>query len=478
MAGGCAASKHLAFPEMPLERVSNGIHYDLNGNGKVDFALLADSDNRTTILAYDDREDGHYDRIYRINDYDADRIPHLIILLDSIPYQSVLDFYNAGHFSWFPPPQKVIAPFPSLSFVIFNRILQAPPRLGTNNHHYDHRVNAMRSSFWRQLKGTKDPWQRYLHYDASYITAGLGFVQPQKVYRKELKKIKQTLDESVDRVTIVYIASSAGMVCKYGAQGVHECLELLERLCTQLLWERQGAIMISILADHGHNLTKSQFVSLPDTLNAAGFTVRDKIESDKDIVIDTEGLVTYAGIHTLNPTVVADVLLKLSEIELALYMDGARVIVRDAQGSAAIEKKNGKLRYVPIDRDVLSYRVAVDSLRAFSKTDTEGYAIANDWFEATVDHIWPNAPPRIWDAFHGIVVSTPDLMIAFKDGYHSGFTLFESFIDMASTHGGLNQANCATFLLSMTGRATRPLRSEDVMQTIEPNYVPAIRNGR
>jgi hypothetical protein len=60
----------------------------------------------------------------------------------------------------------------------------------------------------------------------------------------------------------------------------------------------------------------------------------------------------------------------------------------------------------------------------------------------------------------------------------SGYPLFKAFIDMASSHGGLNQASSATFLLSMTGRATRPLRSGEVLQTIEPGYVPAIRPGK
>ena len=69
-------------------------------------------------------------------------------------------------------------------------------------------------------------------------------------------------------------------------------------------------------------------------------------------------------------------------------------------------------------------------------------------------------------------------MITINDGYMSGYPLFRAFIDMASSHGGLNQASSATFLLSMTGRATRPLRSSEVLQTIEPGYMPAIRPGK
>jgi hypothetical protein len=37
--------------------------------------------------------------------------------------------------------------------------------------------------------------------------------------------------------------------------------------------------------------------------------------------------------------------------------------------------------------------------------------------------------------------------------------------------------NSATFLMSMTGRVTDPLRSADVMPTIVPGYVGSVKAG-
>jgi hypothetical protein len=472
---GCAATKPVAFSECDPASTHNEILYDVNGNGVPDFALRADAQGNFSLLAYDDDEDGRYDRIYNINEYRTEDVPHLIILLDSIPYECVRDKYLAGSFPWFPPPQKVIAPFPSLTDVAFNRLVHAPPRAGTNNRHYDHRTNGMSTSYWNQAQGSGRDWENYIDYSTPFFTMGLGFMKPRKIFRDEMKEIKRALDRSLNRVTMAYPASSAGMVCKFGRQGADECLDGVERLCLQLLWERQGAVKISIMADHGHNLMKSEFISLQNILNESGFTVRNKIESDSDIVFDAEGLVNYLGIHTRKPAAVADVLLKQPQTQLTLYMAGDRVMVRNALGSAAIERKEGKLRYVPIDCDVLGYRPVMDALSEAGQMDADGFASEDAWFAMTVDHEWPNAPPQIWDAFHGIVVCTPDLMITLYDGYHTGFTLFESFIDMASTHGGLNQINIATFLLSMTGRATGPLRTCEVLKTIEPDYVPAVK---
>ena len=66
-------------------------------------------------------------------------------------------------------------------------------------------------------------------------------------------------------------------------------------------------------------------------------------------------------------------------------------------------------------------------------------------------------------------------MITTRDGYCAGRRDFEGFIKMASTHGSLNQVNSATFIMSMTGRVTKPLRSREVLSVIEPGFVPMVK---
>ena len=89
--------------------------------------------------------------------------------------------------------------------------------------------------------------------------------------------------------------------------------------------------------------------------------------------------------------------------------------------------------------------------------------------------IFPMRRAALWDAFHGQCVCPPDVMLTLRDGYCSGHTTFQKFITMASSHGGLNQINSATFLLTMTGRATHPMRSADIIPTVAPGYVLPIR---
>ena len=105
----------------------------------------------------------------------------------------------------------------------------------------------------------------------------------------------------------------------------------------------------------------------------------------------------------------------------------------------------------------------------------DGFASENVWFHRTLDHPWPNAPRRVWNALHGRFINPSTVLLSIRDGYYAGDPAFEKYIKMASTHGGLNQINSATFAMTMTGRLTKAVRHEDVIGTIEPGYEPRVQ---
>ena len=120
-------------------------------------------------------------------------------------------------------------------------------------------------------------------------------------------------------------------------------------------------------------------------------------------------------------------------------------------------------RYTPITADVLGYEPLL------AKAGLSGFLSDRQWFDLTVDAHWPDAPRRIWTAFHSEARNTPDVMFSIRDGDCAGAPSLVGFIDMASTHGGLNQVNSAAFVMSMTHRMKTPLRTGEVLQTLEPD---------
>lgn len=464
-----APSGRLTFPTSPILSADGYTWYDVNHNSKPDFALRSDSAGRVTAVCYDDDEDGRIDRVYRIADYANDSVPHLIILLDSIPFQGMADRYAAGGFRFFDPPQKIIPPFPSLTEVCYTELMHAPPLPAMIDQYYEPAQQQMHNGLWARVGGYQEPWERRLEYHAKFWETGLSYLQPRPWYSAEMERVRQAFNASPDRVTLVYVTSASGMLCRYGAEGMKETLDEVEQLCLQLLYERRGAIKISILADHGHNLMASHNIQLDHTLKQAGFNLSTKLSECNDIVLEINGLVTYAGIYTTRPAKVADAILARPEIDLAMYIDGDKVIVRDAHGAAAIECDRGKVSYKAIDRDVLNYQHVLDALAGVGKISKDGFVSDHDWFDATKDHEWPDAPRRIWNALHGQVVHAPQLLFTLRDGYCMGNPAMEKFIKMASTHGSLNQVNSATFVMSMTGRISGPLRTKDVLEHLEPH---------
>lgn len=453
-----APSERLNFPASPVQNDAGTMWYDTNHNGRSDFAVTADG-----RLLYDDDEDVSPDRVYRLSDYANDDVPHVVILLDSIPFDIMRERYAAGDFLFFSPPQKMISAFPSLTEVCYTEILAAPPLPTVIDTQYDPRFGEHRSDIWKRVvNGYQQPWERRLTYTAGYGETGLAFLDPQKWCAAEFSRAKRVIDDSPRRTTVVYISSAAPMVCKFGRDGANEVLDGVRQLCLQLLYERRGAIKISMMADHGHNLIASTNVDLSSLLAADGFHVADRVKTPDDVVISINGLVTNALLQTAKPAQVAAALVKHEPIELAIYQAGDRVIVQSKAGRAAIESKAGKFRYAPIDADVLGYAETIKTLPA----DAEGFADETAWLEATVDHAWPNAPARLWHAFHRQTVTPPSVMLSFKDGFYCGKPEYERFIKMASTHGGLNQINSATFVMTMTGRLTGPVLPRDVMRRL------------
>ncbi len=470
--GGCRApSGRLSFPATPLSQTQDARHYDLDDDQKWDFALTRD-DAGAPALVYRDAQSGRPDRIYRRADHHQPDLPHCIILVDSIPFFAVQDRVEAGGFAWFDPPQKVIAPFPTMSGVIFSQIVGAPPLPSANNRYYDPINNKSHDLIWKRIFGHVNPWQRDLDYRANYRENGLAFLKPRPWFHAELERIRRTVTRSPNKQTIVYLASPSGMLSRYGREGLDEVLDGLEQLSTQLLHEYRGAINITIISDHGHNLIEGTRFSPGPILENAGYNIRKRIDETNDVVLDLDGLVNYLGIHTRKPTAVADLLVNQPQVEFVVYKQGEGVVVRSAHGAATLTKADNQFAFNITSGDPLGYANTIKVMQQAGTLSHTNTALASTWFAQTIDHTYPNAPVRLWNALHANVRFPPDLMVGIRDGHYVGDPSFEKYITMKSTHGGLNQINSAAVILTTTGRINGPIESRNIMHTLESDQKP------
>ena len=476
LSGWIAPGQRLTFPRQPLRADESGRWYDVDGNGVSDFAILSREDGTLDVLAYSDAPNGETDRVYRLSDYQRSAVPHLILLMDSLPFRIVSERWAAGDWRWFYQPRKVIAPFPSLSEVTFGAMLHAPPLAGNIERYYDKRTGEIENLWVARAFGYQHPWQRRVDSKLNtYLEVGMSYLNPRPWFHAELASAKSAVDIADKSVVIAYIVSSSAMVSRYGTEGLRECLDSIEQLCMQLIYERQGAIKITIISDHGHNLHSSRNFLVAERLAQFGFHPTDNIiDKARDVIPEIDGLVTYFGVHTARPAAVADAMLGCAEVELAVYQNKDVIVVRDATNSAVIEFRQDWFRYRMVSGDPLHYASLLECMRRDGVLDAEGFAPDGAWFRATVDAEFPDGLRRLWDAFHGQVVNPPQVMFTLKDGFCAGLPAMESWIEMQSTHGGLNQINSDAVVLTTTGALPEPMRSRDVIPTVEPRITLTI----
>ncbi len=473
LATACTPSDHLLFPAHPTSQSPSAVVFDTDHNTTADFALLpAAPAHPRGALVFDDDEDGTPDRLFDLHEYADRNVPHLVVLLDSIPFEALRQRHAADpRMSVFAPPVKIIAPYPSMSAVCFSDILHAPPMPGPINRHYDPRPQhrAVNNLISRRLGGYRNPWQQRLHYNIAYRDNTNAFLSPHPWMKTEFERARRAFDDSPDRTTFVYISSTASMLFKYGPSALDEIFDELNRFVAQVLYERRGAVKISVVSDHGHNLRKTRWVDIETHLETGGFNVTKKPqfpEQPNDVFLEQDGLLTWFGVHTVRPVRVADHLLNLPELETVAYMQGPDVIVRSANGAAVIAKRDHQLTYTPTRGNPLAFPAELHAT-ALS---------ADDWLQRTVDLEFPDGAVRLWDAFHGGTRQAPQVMATLKDGTCAGIGWFLWFVDPHSTHGGLNQINSATGALTMTRRldGVGPLRSHEVLDHLLPDGPPRI----
>ena len=289
--------------------------------------------------------------------------------------------YEAGDFRWFDPPQKMIAPFPSMTQVCYSDVLHCPP---LRRHlrpvlRPAHAGEAGRQ--WDRIWGHELPYERRLTYRADFLGQALAYLEPDDWYEAELERPAGRWSESPDRVTIAYIGSASSMVCKYGKPGAERVLDGARQLCLQLLYERRGAIKISMMADHGHNYTPSKNVPLEQYLTEAGFHPADRIHEPERLRRGHQ----RPGDLRRRPHAPArgrgqGAVRRTRRSSWRSTSRATAPILRTARGAAAVECRRGRLRYVPLDADVLGYGPVIERLKAEGKMDADGYAGDEAWF--------------------------------------------------------------------------------------------------
>ena len=477
---GCAGLKPSAFPIAPLridKAPQRGIirSYDVSRDGKVDLVQRLDADGQIVGLRFPDKS-GAVDEIpYPPADRSAAR---LLIIFDSIPYESVAAAWRQGRFRMFAPPSRVVSPFPVMTDPSIAAFVGALPIPGVESAFVeDGRLVAATSSY---LQRRNMSWLAWMDYSLDTIAHVFAYTEPDPWLDLELARIEQHFDEALAAGHpdfSAYVLSTSAIGSRAGRNGHQHALIRIDRFCNALLYKLRGRLQITLLSDHGHTLAASTRLDLSNELRLAGYRVGDRLDADTDVILPEWGLVSTVSIYTRLPATVACDALGFEGVELSAYRDGETVVVWGAEGRAHIESDGGRLRYMVETGDPLHLAQVMGELRARGSMDESGFMTEDDWFAATSQHEYVDPVFRLWSAFHGQFVNTPDVMLSLRDGVHTGSDDLDHSLPMAATHGNLRKNSSYAFAMTTAGPLPPLLRMRDLAAALRAIGAPAPRQS-
>lgn len=438
--------------------------------GKIDYAEERDATGRVTVLRFDTDGDGRLDLdVPRGAVGPQDR--HLIILVDSVPFEIVSQLHAQGRFRLFAPPSRTISPFPVMTDLSFAEFFGVTPCPGAESEFYDGR--ALEDGYGNYVHETNAPWLARTNYHLINIAHAVAYFRPDAWFDHELHYIQKYFMRGEQSPFIGYCVGSSALGAKLGRSGHVGGLLRLDRMCQQLMKDTRGKLQITLLSDHGHNLVPSRRVPLTESLERMGYRVNSRLKKPGDIVVPEFGVVTCAAIYTGEPQRVAQDVVLLEGVEQAAYLSpDDQVVVLSREGLARIARRGETFRYLVESGDPLKMNDVWQKLVKEGRADADGFVSDAALFGATIDHEYPDAVARLWRAFHGLMVHTPDVMLTVRDGWHCGSKFMTAVFNLQAAHGNLGGPGSCGFAMTTCGPLPPVMRMNDLAQALRTQGVP------
>ncbi len=397
----------------------------------------------------------------------------LVLALDGVPWQVIDEIRSGGHFRVFNKPARVISPFPTMTNIGMCAMLGAPRTLGYEQLYFDRERGRMCGGHVKYIKNRKqDPARRgynhLLDYEEPMQFEFLVYVLPERIFTADLTRLLDAFKRSTAPVFYAFLKSTDGIVHLGGREKLLPALAQLDTALSELYEDHRGELEIMVYSDHGNTIMPFKRVSMRTHLTGHGFNISNRINGRRSLIIPGFGLCSYAPIFTAaeNRREVAEALTRLAGVDFSVFRsmdDAAATDLIGHAGHARIhyDRASRAFRYEQITGDPLELAAIIERLEAEGLIDNRGYAPDAVWFEATKDHLYPDALRNIWSSVRDHVESTADVLVSFKDGYCYGSKLFGRLVTLVATHGSALRSTSYAFLMSTHRETDAHMRAEE-----------------
>lgn len=394
----------------------------------------------------------------------------LILCVDGIPYAAIERLCRQGRFSSFQKPSRVIAPFPAMTNVALKELFGAASPAGYEALYFNRQLNRLtggaRTYVRRRARSLHlRTYHQFVDYQEPVHFEFLVYVMPQQIYRADLEGFLARFAACSAPVFVGYLKSTDGLIHVGGQEQLEWALGLLDDALLEVWAAHRGKLEIVLFSDHGNHLVGGRRLLLKDHLRRQGYRVGSRLRFEPSVVVPEFGLVSFAALYTTaDPLPLACELAHVDGVELAVCRQRDAVVVANRAGRARItyDPAQRRYRYEPEDADPLGLQLCLDQLNDHRQMDADGFADDRAWFQATTEHLFPDAVHRLYQAMGEQVMNRADILLSLEDGTYVGHALFDGLVELVATHGSARASSSIGFLMS-THRDFPPwLRASDV----------------
>ncbi len=385
----------------------------------------------------------------------------LVIVLDGVPYETMIELRAEGHFRRFREPARMISTFPSLTNPAMIEILNGEASPGYEDHYFDRTDNRLVGGIQDRFRGGKfinGTFRETFDYHANaakgsfaYVSAPLGTIA---VAQLDLVGFGSAFRKSKSPIFVGYIGATDSLAHLGGRWPLKSLLRSLDRSLEEMIEEaerRGGRLEVEIFSDHGNRYGDYREVKLNPAIEKAGFKIEKSLKSEQSVVLPRYGLVGSSELYTApqNRSRLAEVCAQIEGVDFAVYPSTDNSIeLISRRGRARLLRDGDKFGYQALDGDPLALAPIIDTMKRRGVTDDRGFAAREDWWIATRDHDYADPVRRVFDGFNSFVKNRADLIVSYQDGYLLGSPLMSFFARMRATHGNLLRGETEGFAIS------------------------------
>ncbi|MGB6640276.1 MAG: hypothetical protein WBG67_05840 [Thermoanaerobaculia bacterium] len=412
----------------------------------------------------------------------------LVLILDGIPIRTVTKVREQGAFESWGQPVPMVSTFPSMTNVAITAMLsrhRVEPIAGYERRFFEPGPDGSLTGGSIDRRRYPYPWRQMFQITNSAVRGeAAAYFSPKSKAKRMITAIEKAILGSSDEIVLAHVGPTDVLNHFRGDEPVEAfLLQLDQRLADleQLHLEKFGRpLRIVMLSDHGN--TEKKVIpakGLRETLQRAGLVHGKRLEGPNDVVTPTYGVVSYGALylHPENAERAARAMAGHESVNLAAWISGGgEITLVSREGEAVVRWRQGaagrELAYDTLDGDPLRLSGVVAEMARSGLTDRHGFALEEDWFEASALSDFPDGPRRVIDSLTGKYVSnsaTVILSLEPDNAWGLGSARFGAYLfggHLEGTHGGLDRTSTLGFYMANKAqvRSRVAIRAADVLE--------------